>query len=464
MGPSTSAIVVITALTEERDALLADLTSVEKIPIGDADSRVYFRGIASVTVDEHAISYSIIVVCLPNMGRVEAASATFDIVQKWKPSIVFLVGIAGGASQNDVAIGDVLIAQQIVDYEIQKIKPEGASARYQTYRVDSKLYNVCQNILPVEWQDIMPASRPDEGAPQVHLGPMVSGDKVIAKSEVLNELLDDYPKLIGVEMEAAGVANALYYSQHRPRFIMIRGVSDLADSEKETEKVKQWRSYACDVAVAFLRALLRQDLRPLLDQAKPASEKYEEDEQLYVDELASLEEELCKARISGRGVRDIQEQILSVRRELRAGPQLSEGGFLSNCRFELLERIGSGGFATVWRAIDRKASDLVAIKVLHSHLSSDKDRVARFERGASRMKRLGHPGIVRVLEEPSVEDGFRYYVMEFAGSVNLYKYVLAQSSEEATSPMNIRRKLVPILSGRSHGNSHDFRRLQSPAC
>lgn len=81
-------------------------------------------------------------------------------------------------------------------------------------------------------------------------------------------------------------------------------------------------------------------------------------------------------------------------------------------RYQLEERLGHGGFATVWRAHDRATGSQVALKILHDHLNADSERVTRFKRGAQRMAELLHPNIVRVLAPVDSDGAFMYFAME----------------------------------------------------
>ncbi len=122
---------------------------------------------------------------------------------------------------------------------------------------------------------------------------------------------------------------------------------------------------------------------------------------------------------------EVTKTILGLRRRIRDGGQLKEGDFLLDGRFQLLERIGRGGFAQVWKANDRRNHDLVAIKILHGQYSRDETRRERFFRGARRMNQLQHENIVRVIEEQGEDGGYHFFVMEYLGGGDLRKLVHA---------------------------------------
>ncbi|MEH3052823.1 MAG: serine/threonine-protein kinase [Patulibacter minatonensis] len=83
-------------------------------------------------------------------------------------------------------------------------------------------------------------------------------------------------------------------------------------------------------------------------------------------------------------------------------------------RYELGERIGSGGMARVVRAQDRRLERTVAVKLLAEHLADDPQFVQRFEREAKSAARLVHPNIVQVFDYGFDPDKGRYYiVMEY---------------------------------------------------
>jgi eukaryotic-like serine/threonine-protein kinase len=81
-------------------------------------------------------------------------------------------------------------------------------------------------------------------------------------------------------------------------------------------------------------------------------------------------------------------------------------------RYELGDRLGSGGMSNVYKATDRILERTVAVKVLAEHLSDDERFVARFRREALAVAKLIHPNIVQVYDT-GVDEGRHYIVMEY---------------------------------------------------
>ncbi len=131
-----------------------------------------------------------------------------------------------------------------------------------------------------------------------------------------------------------------------------------------------------------------------------------------------------KLLISGKDTTAVRKEILDLKREMRKGVQLKAGEFLWDGRLKLLEPVGSGGFATIWKGYHRRRRELVAIKVLHGQHVEDRSRRERFFRGAHRMAALHHQGIVQVLEENLVDEHYHFFVMEFLGGGDFQNAVI----------------------------------------
>jgi tRNA A-37 threonylcarbamoyl transferase component Bud32 len=81
-------------------------------------------------------------------------------------------------------------------------------------------------------------------------------------------------------------------------------------------------------------------------------------------------------------------------------------------RFQLLERVGLGGFGAVWRARDTSLDRIVALKIPHTGLLTEKEELERFQREARAAAQLRHPGIVTVHEVTAL-NGLPVIVAEF---------------------------------------------------
>ena len=82
-------------------------------------------------------------------------------------------------------------------------------------------------------------------------------------------------------------------------------------------------------------------------------------------------------------------------------------------KYELLERVGQGGMAIVYRGLDRSLKRVVAIKVLHKHLSDYQEARDRFEREAQAVAKLRHENILEIFDYAAQPDAEAYIVTEF---------------------------------------------------
>jgi serine/threonine-protein kinase len=88
-------------------------------------------------------------------------------------------------------------------------------------------------------------------------------------------------------------------------------------------------------------------------------------------------------------------------------------------KYELLEEIGHGGMATVYRARDRRLGREVAIKLIHPHLRQNAEVASRFISEARTVAKLRHPNIVEVYDVSDNSETERYLVVELIRGVTL---------------------------------------------
>lgn len=100
---------------------------------------------------------------------------------------------------------------------------------------------------------------------------------------------------------------------------------------------------------------------------------------------------------------------------------LNPGTYLQG-RYEILEKIGSGGMSVVYKAKCHTLNRLVAIKVLKEEFASDENFVSKFKMEAQAAARLSHPNIVNVYDVVD-EENLHYIVMELIEGITLKNYI-----------------------------------------
>jgi tRNA A-37 threonylcarbamoyl transferase component Bud32 len=95
-------------------------------------------------------------------------------------------------------------------------------------------------------------------------------------------------------------------------------------------------------------------------------------------------------------------------------------------KYELLEEVGHGGMATVYRALDRRLGREVAVKIIHRHLRDNREVAARFTSEARAVAKLRHPNIVEVYDVSDDADRERYLVVELVRGTTLRKLLAEQ--------------------------------------
>lgn len=98
-----------------------------------------------------------------------------------------------------------------------------------------------------------------------------------------------------------------------------------------------------------------------------------------------------------------------------------KGSILSN-RYEILEILGSGGMATVYKGKDLILNRLVAIKILKTEYNSDEEFVIKFKKESQAAAKLSHPNIVNIFDV-GYSDNHHYIVMELVNGNTLKDYL-----------------------------------------
>ena len=129
---------------------------------------------------------------------------------------------------------------------------------------------------------------------------------------------------------------------------------------------------------------------------------------------------------------------------------LRSGTYLQD-RYEILETIGSGGMADVYKAQCHKLNRLVAIKVLKEEFSSDAGFVQKFKIEAQAAAGLSHPNIVNIYDV--VDEGeLHYIVMELIEGITLKKYIEKKGRLEIREAIGLAIQVAQGLSAAHESN------------
>ena len=234
-------------------------------------------------------------------GNGEAQDAARDLLDDLDPSLLLVVGIAGGLPSDEVTLGDVVLSTRINDYSVEARKTRAKP----TYHLSGgpiakKLAASVANLPgrerdlgawaselptrprvtwstgrlygPKRWQRLVKAnleSHFGKGAPgrvpTFHAGAIASSDRLVKDPAVLFPWIQTARHLLAVEMESGGVYRA---ARDRCPMLAIRGISDLVG----LERAPAWTRYACASAAAFARAYLRTRPAPLRSTACTSTE------------------------------------------------------------------------------------------------------------------------------------------------------------------------------------------------
>jgi tetratricopeptide (TPR) repeat protein/nucleoside phosphorylase len=244
---SLSTVVVCTALDVEYDAVHAKLDG----PFVEHEERGTLYEIGTYSTD-----YGRWKVALTQTapGNTSAAAQLERAVTRFHPQIVLFVGVAGGLK--DVALGDVVIADFVYDYESGKDTATDFLPRIKTAAPSYRLLERAKKVARQnQWQKRIRATTRDT-EPRAIVKPIAAGGKVVGdpRSPIATFLRQHCSDAVAVEMEGHGFLHGAYINAD-VEALVIRGISDLL-SGKADDADRHWQPIAADHAAAFAFELL----------------------------------------------------------------------------------------------------------------------------------------------------------------------------------------------------------------
>jgi adenosylhomocysteine nucleosidase len=219
---------IMSAMLEEITLLSSKITDKKITTIG---SRDYISGM---------LEGQNVVAAFSRWGKVAAAQTTTTIITKFGAEKIIFTGVAGAAAPG-LEIGDVVISRDLVQHDMdasaipafKKFEIPLLGITY--FKADPDLVHLAlgaarEYLSSVRSQDI-PLSVLDSyhiHAPNVLFGTIASGDQFIADKATISQLRKAIDGLQCIEMEGAAVAQVCH--EHGIPFVVIRAISDKADS------------------------------------------------------------------------------------------------------------------------------------------------------------------------------------------------------------------------------------------
>ncbi len=237
-------VLLVTVTKVETEAVLeaAREQTGREVVLHDLDAKIYF--------DLGDVNGARVWLARSEMGA-GGLGASLQTVTKalaaLRPGAVIMVGIAFGVNETKQAIGDVLVAEALRLYDLQRVStrgrqieiiPRGDRPHASTWMLDR-----CR-AAELSWKEA-----------KVRFGLVFSGEKLVDNLDFREQLRALEPEAIGGEMEGAG----LYVACHEAKvdWILVKALCDWADGHKNRNKSKR-QSFAARNAARFVLHLLQQ--------------------------------------------------------------------------------------------------------------------------------------------------------------------------------------------------------------
>ncbi len=258
---------IITVVSEEMNAVINLLKTGKNFNKIRDNNFVYYKAELPSEGDE---PHNIIATQQVEQGNRSVMTAYERLCQNYNPSMIILLGI-GGSIDPDIELCDVVIADQVIWYE-------------QATEAESEIKRKGESTKLVSWLKVLLNEFFSEnGYPfvinkekqnrKVYLAPIGTGEKVIRyrDSETRKWLKSFNYKCMALETEAGGIAQAFYENENRMEngikgYMIIRGISDHADKDKDDSCRSLASINACYILEKFLSSI--PSIKTYLNQSK----------------------------------------------------------------------------------------------------------------------------------------------------------------------------------------------------
>lgn len=382
-------VLILTALRVEYMAVRAYLSDIYEVVY--LQGIVYERGIFSSPGGRWEV-----ILGETGAGNISAAMEAERAIEYFQPGIVLLVGIADGFK--DVKTGDVVVANKVYGYESGKMegdrfipRPDVGESSY------TLLLRTRVEARSGDWLRRIRSVQPGESAPEVFVGPIASGEKVIPlRSDIYQFLSTYYSDTLAVDMEGRGVLRATH-TYERVQALIIRGISNLINEPRKEDFQKVAADHASAFAFEVLAKLpvdessqnpqTQPDDAQLKSQAAPVAASQSVPVAPLRDATAPFEVFISYSEEDERYAQRLQTHLIMLKRQM-----------LITDRF--VDRLTPGSESSKELMYRLNAADIILLLISPYYLASEQHYV-ELERAMER-QRANEAKVIPILVRPTV--------------------------------------------------------------
>jgi len=223
------------------------------VQVAHDDTIVYYKGY----IQRKNVKLRTVVSSASQMGMSAAAVLATKLLERFSPRYAIMTGICAGVIEDNAGYGDGLLVSQSWDYGSGKwsrvaeskpvFKPDNNSipldgrvkALGHAYAHD----DVNLQSIKREWKGVSPKTQL-----LLHVAPLASGASVVEDDHIIQEVIQQNRKALGIDMEAYGFLYAVSQSRRPlPIYFCLKSISDFANSEKDDD----WQMYSSFISATI---------------------------------------------------------------------------------------------------------------------------------------------------------------------------------------------------------------------
>jgi len=247
---------IITIVQEEMNAVISMLKKANNYCKLRIDGSVFYR---AEMLAEDSKSHFVVATQQMEQGNRSVIMAYERLCSQFNPSVVVLLGI-GGAIAKEVELCDVVVADKVIWYEQATVTNAGTNHKGESTKLSPWIRVLLNDFFAEKGYPYSLCKNDQDNAnSKVFLGPVGSGEKVVRYRDaaVRKWLMSFDYKCMALETEAGGLAQAFYETGISSRYLakgymVIRGISDHADKDKNDAYRTLSARNACDFLADFL--------------------------------------------------------------------------------------------------------------------------------------------------------------------------------------------------------------------